>query len=307
MVFKSADTLRVIADGLAWIETSCERRGLLKLFDNNIAAQPFFCKLLNTVFDLNLQVMDHVHANYPAIDLGDKTNRIAYQITTEKRGEKVQGTLDAFVRNSLNQDYDALKILVIGDRQSTYKTVKVPDGLKFDCDEDILDIPRLLKTIESLDIAHLERLQALLDQEMKYPPSCALAARRRQLVGLTVDIGVDRDGFANVRTGESYPPERMLRYTFTKDAAGDEERLVIEPDMGYLSTLESGAPIEAIKFFHDPFLCQFPNLDVTFVNNTGETLAVKGAMFEVAESVPDMRPLILFKDGNARMILAIMQ
>ena len=66
-----------------------------------------------------------------------------------------------------------------------------------------------------------------------------------------------------------------------------------------------GAPIEAIKFFHDPFLCQFPNLDVTFVNNTGETLAVIGATFEVAESVPDMRPLIIFKDANARMILAI--
>ena len=116
---------------------------------------------------------------------------------------------------------------------------------------------------------------------------------------------MDRDGFANVRTGESYPPERILRYTSTKEAAGDDERLVIEPDMGYLSTLESNAPIEAIKFFHNPFLCQFPNLDVTFVNNTGETLAVTGAMFEVAQSVPDMRPLILFKDDNARMILAI--
>ena len=125
------------------------------------------------------------------------------------------------------------------------------------------------------------------------------------LAGLTVDVGVDRDGFANVRTGESYPPERVLRYTPTKEATGDEERLVIKPDMGYLSALGSDRPIEAIKFFYDPFLFQFPNLDVTFVNNTSETLAVTGAKFEVAESVPDMRPLILFKDGNARMILTI--
>lgn len=90
-----------------------------------------------------------------------------------------------------------------------------------------------------------------------------------------------------------------------KELSGDEHRLVINPEMGYLSMLESGAPVEAIKFFHNPFLCQFPNLDVTFVNNTSETMAVTGAVFEVAESISDIRPLILFKDDNARMILAI--
>jgi hypothetical protein len=305
MVFKRTDALAVIADGLAWIKMSCEQRGLLKLFDNNVVAQRFFCQLLNAAFDLDLQVMDDVRTNYPAIDLGDSTNRIAYQITTDKRSDKVQSTLEKFVQHGLNQHYDALKILVIGDRQSTYTAVEVPDGLKFDCDQDILDIQGLLKKIDCLDIAHLDRLQAIFEQEMKYRSTCVLAAHGSQLAGLTVDMGVDRDGFANVRTSESYSPERMLRYTCTKEEAGDEERLVIKPDMGYLSRLESGAPIEAIKFFHNPFLCQFPNLDVTFVNNTGETLAVTGAMFEVAESVPDMRPLILFKDDNARMILAI--
>jgi hypothetical protein len=305
MVFKRTDALSVIADGLAWIKMSCELRGLLKLFDNNVVAQRFFCQLLNATLDLALKVMDDIRTNYPAIDLGDSTKRIAYQITTEKRSNKVQNTLDTFVQHGLNQHYDTLKILVIGDRQVTYEAVEVPHELKFDCDTDILDIQGLLKQIDLLDTAHLEKLQAIFEQEMKYKSTCVLAAQGSQLAGLTVDIGADRDGFANVRTEESYPPERMLRYTCMKEVAGGQERLVIKPDMGYLSTLESGAPVEAIKFFHNPFLCQFPNLDVTFVNNTGETLAVTGAIFEVAESVPDMRPLILFKDDNARMILAI--
>ena len=305
MVFKRTDALAVISDGLAWIKISCEQRGLLRLFDNNVVAQRFFCQLLNAAFDLDLQVMDDVRTNYPAIDLGDATNRIAYQITTEKRSDKVQSTLRKFVQHNLNQHYDVLKILIIGDRQSSYTAVEVPYGLKFSCDQDILDIQGLLKKIDSLDTAHLERLQAIFEHEMKYRSTCVLAAHGSQLAGLTVDIGVDRDGFANVRTAESYPPERMLRYTSAKEAAGDEERLVIKPDMGYLSMLESGESLEAIKFFRNPFLCQFPNLDVTFVNNTGETLAVTGATFEVAESVPDMRPLILFKDDNARMRFSI--
>jgi hypothetical protein len=305
MVFKRTDALAVIADGLGWIKMSCEQRGLLKLFDNNVVAQRFFCQLLNATFDLDLKVMDDVRTNYPAIDLGDSTNRIAYQITTEKRSDKVQSTLQKFVQHGLDKQYDTLKILVIGDRQATYDAVEVPHGLKFDCDEDILDIQGLFKQIDPLDTAHLEKLRAIFEHEMKYRSTSVLAAHGVQLAGLSIDIGVDRDGFVNVRTGESYPTERMLRYASTKQVCGDEERLVIKPDLGYLSMLESGAPVEAIKFFHNPFLCQFPNLDVTFVNNTGETLAVTGAVFEVAESVQDMRPLILFKDDNVRMMLAI--
>ncbi len=324
MVLKSTDALTVIADGLGWIEKSCEKRGLLKLFDNHIGAQRFFCQFLNAAFDLELKLMDNDRPNYPAIDLGDKTKRIAYQITTEKKSDKVQDTLDTFVKHKLNQDYDALKILVIGHRQKTYQVVKVPVGLKFDCDQDILDINGLIKIIDTLDTPHLEKLRAIIEREIKGLPTRGLAALRSKFVGLslssallvsaalaarrgelTFDIGVDRDGFSTVRTSEVYPPERMLRYTATAETTGGEKRIVVKPDMGYLTTLESGAPIEAIKFFHNPFLCQFPNLDVTFVNNTRETLAVTGAMFEVAESVPDMRPLILFKDDNARMILRI--
>ena len=74
--------------------------------------------------------------------------------------------------------------------------------------------------------------------------------------------------------------------------------------MDYLSQMGK-VPLEAISFFHNPFKCHYPSLDVTFVNNTGRTLAVKEAVFEVAESVPDLSPVIVFKDDNARMKLAI--
>ena len=188
MVFKRTDALAVIADGLAWIKMSCEQRGLLKLFDNNIVAQRFFCQLLNAIFDLELRVMDDVRPNYPAIDLGDSTNRIAYQITVEKRSDKVQSTLEKFVQHGLDQEYDTLKILVIGDRQATYNAVEVPDGLGFDCDKDILDIVGLLKYVDRLDTAQLEKLRAIFEQETKYCSTSVLASHGFQLSGLSIDI-----------------------------------------------------------------------------------------------------------------------
>ncbi len=169
MVFKRTDSLGAIADGLAWIRVSCEQRGWLKLFDNHIVAQRFFCRFLNAAFHLHLVEMDLVQANFPAIDLGDTTNRIAYQVTTERGGDKVQHTLDKFVEHELEKQYDTLRILIVGSRQSTYKSVIVPHSLQFDCDEDILGIEELVKYIGSLDSNRLEQLQTILADELKQP------------------------------------------------------------------------------------------------------------------------------------------
>ena len=178
MVFKRADSLAAIADGLAWVRVSCEQRGWLKLFDNNIAAQHFFCRFLNATFNLELIEMDQVQSNFPAIDLGDPTNRIAYQITTERGGDKVQHTLDKFIEHDLEKQYDTLRILIVGSRQATYKTVAIPPLLSFDMDRDILGIEELVKYIGNLESPRLERLQAILAAELKEPVPQAVRHRR---------------------------------------------------------------------------------------------------------------------------------
>jgi hypothetical protein len=167
MVFKSADYLRTITEGLCWIVQTCELQGLVKLFDNHVQAQRFFCRLLNSAYQLQLQQMDQIQDNYPAIDLGDPVNRVAYQITTEKRGDKVQTTLTKFVEHELQKQYDVLKILVLGDRQATYKSVVVPDQVKFDCDEDIIGVSELLKHLAKLDTPRLAALAEIFQEELE--------------------------------------------------------------------------------------------------------------------------------------------
>ena len=47
-------------------------------------------------------------SNYPAIDLGDKEARTAYQITSTPNSEKVKRTLEKFVAHKLYEEYDYL-------------------------------------------------------------------------------------------------------------------------------------------------------------------------------------------------------
>jgi hypothetical protein len=202
MVFKRTDSLEAIADGLAWIKLCCEQRGWLKLFGDHVAAQHFFRRFLNTAFTLNLVELDQVQANHPAIDLGDSTNRIAYQITTERGGDKVQHTLDTFVQHGLEQQYDTLRVLIVGNRQATYKSVTVPPTLKFDCDRDILGLEELVKFIGTLDSARLDALRAILAEELKAP--VPPLARRQQIAPTTEEFEL------LLKTADS--PEGVIHY-----------------------------------------------------------------------------------------------
>ncbi|MFO1045093.1 MAG: SMEK domain-containing protein [Planctomycetaceae bacterium] len=169
MVFIRTEALTAIADGLGTIKSSCVQRGLLHLFDNHMVAQHFFCRLLNAAYDLKLVELDNLEDNFPAIDLGDTERRIAYQVTTQRVSEKVTKTLAKFTRHNLFDQFDSLKILIIGDRQKTYEAVEIPDQVKFSTTDDILDLTDLLKYIGTLDTPHLQLIQKILSEEMTSP------------------------------------------------------------------------------------------------------------------------------------------
>src|SRR5579863_905303 len=50
MILIRSDPLGAIADWLAWLESSCRRRGILHLFDNNVVMHHFLCRLLSKVY-----------------------------------------------------------------------------------------------------------------------------------------------------------------------------------------------------------------------------------------------------------------
>jgi hypothetical protein len=183
MVFRRTESLRAITDALGRIIHACALQGLLRLFDDHVQAQHFFCRLLNAIYGLQLQEMDQIQANYPAIDLGDPTNRVAYQITADKGGDKIQQTLNGFVNHGLQASYDTLKILVVGDRQATYKTVKVPEVIQFDCDTDVMGIADLVRHLNTLPSPRLEEVEAILNQEL------VPTAKGEQQVGLGLMSG----------------------------------------------------------------------------------------------------------------------
>ena len=137
----------------------------------NIHAEPFLIPVLNIIFGLELENLnDTQKKNFPAIDLADFKNRVAFQITATTSLEKVKTTLEKFTNHNLNKHFDILYIYIITEKQQSYSQDKLnsllPDGFQFNAAHHIIDKDVLLQKINAISsTTQLELLAKLFEHE----------------------------------------------------------------------------------------------------------------------------------------------
>lgn len=81
----------------------------------NKLCEPFFAELFNRIYGYKLKTIEK--KNYPAIDLKDKKNRYAVQITSNGSKEKLERTVTAFEDKNMHKDFDTLLHFIIGEKR----------------------------------------------------------------------------------------------------------------------------------------------------------------------------------------------
>lgn len=152
MVFREG-TVRVDADG-----------NLLSLA---VISEGFYCALLNTLKGWNLINANSEEKNAPGIDLIDKNQKIAVQVSLTCDHEKVQCSIDKFKAES----YDGWHFYFVPIKRDTTcfrKDFALPEGMIFHKDEDVLSISRILRIVQQeLDIDKKRKLSNLMDKYTK--------------------------------------------------------------------------------------------------------------------------------------------
>ena len=107
-------------------------------------------------------------SNFPAIDLGDKKTKTAYQITSTPSSQKVKRTLEKFVNHKLYKEYNRLVIYILTEKKSRYQSRKFDEIINgkftFDKKNDILDYSDLLKEISGFPLEKTLRVERILEQ-----------------------------------------------------------------------------------------------------------------------------------------------
>jgi hypothetical protein len=137
--------------------------------DINIVSETVLLPLFSEVYGYDsLENLNYTQGeNYPGIDLGDKTARVAFQVTATANSEKVKRTLRKFVEYRLYEQYDRLIIYILTRKQESYSGKGyqdiIQDRFNFDKGSDILDARDILRHVNNFQIDRALRVKQFLE------------------------------------------------------------------------------------------------------------------------------------------------
>lgn len=113
------------------------------LYDINIHAEGFLIPVLNEVFGLRLENLNSTQKkNFPAVDLADFKNKVAFQVTATADPDKIKTTLEKFKDHKLNEVFDVLYIYIITHKKEKYNDEKLrqylPNDFVFQAAENVI-------------------------------------------------------------------------------------------------------------------------------------------------------------------------
>ena len=226
------------AELLSRFRVEVESLNSLNLYDINIHAENVIIPILNKVYGLQLINANFEEKNATAIDLIDRDNRIAIQVTASSSGAKIKYTLEKYLEYKRNEEFDTLLVYIITSKKTSYKDssfAEIINGeFSFTSSGNIYDHSNLLGEINSwisipkiqevLDLLELEFSDEKIDQrkyfaknrdkiisEILYPNILKIALPEKVYIG---SIGIHRDDIITWTWETKYK---------LKKSAGDEK------------------------------------------------------------------------------------
>jgi hypothetical protein len=137
-------------------------------FSINSHAENVLIKILNCVYNCDLINVNYgVGKNYPAIDLRDINNKIAIQITSTSKFDKIKTTLEKIIEHDLYKEYNKIWVYVITAKGKGYNQKKVDNVVenKFKFSKDnVIDKTDLYKKINEInDLSVIDKVLSLLE------------------------------------------------------------------------------------------------------------------------------------------------
>jgi hypothetical protein len=137
-------------------------------FDINSVAEDFLIPVLKLAFECpDLQNMNKIQANFPAVDLGCATTKVSFQVTTDGSSSKVEKTLAKFHEHGLEKTFDHLHVLALTEKQASYTAKSLEQAIAalkipFDPTADVIDLDDILARIRHLATDKLESIDHYL-------------------------------------------------------------------------------------------------------------------------------------------------
>jgi hypothetical protein len=206
---------------LSFVKAKVEISNPLNLTDVNLISENFYRDLLNLIFGYSLQNINILEPNSAFIDLGDRGNKICFQVTSISTLEKTRKTVSGYIKKNLHRDFDRLIILNIASK-SNHRDPQIgnPGIFELDTKNDIWDISTILKAIGDLpDIKRLESISQFLDENIKFENVQSVAKEIVTFMSLIIYLSDESQPSAGAGFIEEPDPDKKIHNRFSTHAA----------------------------------------------------------------------------------------
>ncbi len=155
-----------IEENLNVLSYRVNARGKLNILDLNLHCENFYMDLLNLIYGLCLENLNTINQNIEGIDLIDNVNKLIIQVSSTSTKQKIESTLSKEIFKKYNEySFKFISISKPADnlRKNSFKN---PYNINFNAENDIYDIPVILRHISSLGIDKQKELYEFIKREL---------------------------------------------------------------------------------------------------------------------------------------------
>lgn len=226
--------------------------------DINKDAETILIPLLGEVYGYTQLInLNSEHENYPGIDLGDETAKVAFQITSTSDTKKVKETLHKFIEYKLYEKYNRLIIYNLIKKQNSYSGDGYEEIIQgkfvFDKDKDILDFRDILKKVAYFPIDKLRKVESILEAnfgEKRIPPEWEVIDKVEQIVNKYSQFFVGRS--EDLQKLDNFLCENSSGIILVKAGAGFGKTALLA---NWVSTRRNKDCCIAYHFFNHQYSC----------------------------------------------------
>ncbi len=156
---------------ITWWIAEIKANNYIGFYDINKVTEDLAMKLLNEIYDYQLENLNYEKNNYPGIDLGDKTNKIGFQITSRKDTRKIRESMEQFVKGPNEIYSNGIRFLILNqDNKPQLSKDKYQEiHSNFDPEKHILNADDLIEETRNIydsDGEKFHRIKEVLEVEI---------------------------------------------------------------------------------------------------------------------------------------------
>jgi hypothetical protein len=168
-MIESGKCLELINEKIAILSNEIGRSGKLTFLNIHKQCENLIKRILNTAFDYQLEDLNDGKNNFFGLDIGDKTNSLAFQISSDKSSSKVNDALEKVIKHEHYKSFRNIRMFVLGYKQESYAiNVTTEPHFVFNWKTDIWDFDTLMLKLRPLEVDKLKATYDLLSKELPY-------------------------------------------------------------------------------------------------------------------------------------------